>query len=43
MNKIDFYWQSSYHDHIVRNVVELERIRTYIVTNPLNWKNDRER
>ena len=41
MNKIDFNWQSRYHDHIIRNEVELERIRKYIGTNPLNWKNDR--
>ena len=28
-------WQSSFHDHIVRNRAELRRIRRYIRTNPL--------
>jgi REP element-mobilizing transposase RayT len=27
-------WQSSFHDHIVRNREELHRIRRYIRTNP---------
>ncbi len=40
MNKIDFCWQSRYHDHIIRNKIELERIRKYITTNAMNWEND---
>jgi len=40
MNKIDFCWQSRYHDHIIRNKIELERIRKYITTNAMNWGND---
>jgi putative transposase len=40
MNKIDFNWQSRFHDHIIRNETELERIRKYITTNPLNWRKD---
>jgi putative transposase len=30
-------WQRSYHERIVRNYQELDRIRAYIVTNPARW------
>lgn len=30
-------WQSSFHDRIVRNRDELQRIRQYIRTNPHRW------
>lgn len=30
-------WQSGYHDRIVRNPFELERIEKYITANPENW------
>jgi len=30
-------WQSSFHDHIVRNRGELRRIRHYIRTSPQKW------
>jgi putative transposase len=33
-----FRWQSRFHDHIIRNDGEFERIRKYIIENPLNWK-----
>jgi REP element-mobilizing transposase RayT len=32
-----FQWQKSYHDHIVRDDGELERIRAYITANPRRW------
>ncbi|ADR37677.1 hypothetical protein Ocepr_2229 [Oceanithermus profundus DSM 14977] len=35
-------WQRSYHDRIVRNETELDRLRAYIATNPLRWHLDRE-
>jgi putative transposase len=35
-----FAWQPRFHDHIVRNNDELNRIREYIVNNPANWAND---
>ena len=35
-------WQRNYYDHIIRNESELERIREYIVNNPLKWESDRE-
>src|SRR5690606_36301472 len=33
-------WQSRYHDHIVRNEPELNRIRAYVETNPSRWDSD---
>lgn len=41
-NKIYFQWQKSYHDRIVRNDVELEKIRNYIIENAENWEKDTE-
>jgi len=35
------FWQPRFYDHIIRNEHELNRIRGYIVNNPLNWENDR--
>jgi len=40
INKIEFAWQSNYHDHIIRNDEEFYKIRTYIRNNPKNWKED---
>jgi REP element-mobilizing transposase RayT len=40
MNKIDFTWQSRFHDHIIRNDHEYHRIHDYIIKNPGNWKRD---
>ncbi len=36
-NKIPFAWQSRFHDHIVRDTNELNRIATYIENNIANW------
>lgn len=33
-------WQRSYHDHIIRNEQEYQRIWQYIDTNPLIWEKD---
>jgi len=33
-------WQSRFHEHIIRNEIELHKIREYIVNNPLNWETD---
>ena len=38
---IPFAWQSRYHDHIVRNQLEMNRIADYIENNPLRWELDR--
>ena len=35
-------WQRSFHEHIVRDDAEMERIRNYIVENPMQWNHDRE-
>jgi len=35
-------WQRNYYEHIVRNDDELNKIRDYIVTNPLRWPTDPE-
>ncbi len=35
-------WQRNYHEHIVRNDDELNRIRQYILNNPQKWKSDFE-
>lgn len=40
-NEIEFGWQERFHDHIVRNEVEFERIKNYIINNPKNWKDDK--
>lgn len=34
---VDFAWQRSFHDRVVRNLVELENIRQYIKNNPAEW------
>ena len=34
-------WQRNYYEHIIRNEVELGRIREYIATNVLRWACDR--
>jgi len=38
----DFAWQRNYYEHIVRNDESLNRIREYILDNPLRWAIDRE-
>jgi len=35
-------WQRNFYEHIVRDADELNRIREYIVNNPLQWELDRE-
>jgi putative transposase len=34
-------WQRNYWEHVVRNDVELQRIREYIRNNPTRWEQDR--
>ena len=38
----DFRWQRNYYEHIVRNEESLNRIRQYIVDNPIRWDSDRD-
>ncbi|MCP4652916.1 MAG: hypothetical protein GY858_05980 [Candidatus Omnitrophica bacterium] len=35
-------WQRNYYEHIIRNDQELDKIRKYIIDNPINWINDDE-
>ena len=40
--KINFKWQRSYHDSIIKTGYGLERIREYINSNPTKWGEDAE-
>ena len=33
-------WQRNYYEHVIRNEPDLDRIRHYIVTNPIKWAED---
>jgi len=33
-------WQERFHDHIIRNEAEYNRIRDYIINNPKKWNDD---
>ena len=35
-------WQRNYYEHIIRDEIDLDRIRQYILDNPLRWEEDRE-
>ena len=39
-NILDFSWQPRFHDHIVRDTPEMNRIADYIENNVANWKDD---
>jgi len=41
LNNILFEWQERFHDHIIRNQEEMERIVTYIENNVLTWEMDK--
>jgi REP element-mobilizing transposase RayT len=34
-------WQPNYHDHVIRDEQEYERIRQYIINNPAKWEHDK--
>jgi len=34
-------WHRNYHDHVIRNDKDMDRIRTYIENNPAVWMQDR--
>ena len=40
-NDLVFGWQTRFHDHIIRNDAEYQRINNYIENNPKNWNNDK--
>ena len=33
-------WQTSFHDHVIRNQADYQRIWEYIYTNPARWMDD---
>ena len=37
----NFLWQTRFHDHIIRNSGEFERIQYYIENNPTKWQDDK--
>ena len=41
-DKIYFKWQNNYYDRIIRNENELDRIRKYIIENPLKWELEKD-
>jgi hypothetical protein len=34
-------WQRNYYERIIRNEIEMNRIRQYIINNPSQWDNDK--
>ena len=36
-NHLNFEWQPRFYEQIIRDENSLQRIREYIVNNPLNW------
>lgn len=40
-NRNNHFFQPNYHDRIIRNHQEYERIQNYIANNPSNWKDDK--
>lgn len=40
ITNLPFAWQSRFHDRIIRNEDELQRIENYIRMNPMNWQED---
>ena len=36
-------WQRNYYEHVIRNEVELQTTRCYIMNNPTRWPDDGER
>jgi len=37
---LDFQWQRSFYDHVIRNEKSLRNIKKYIIDNPLKWELD---
>ncbi len=39
-NRNNHFFQPNYHDHVIRNDWEYQRIANYIIQNPAKWEND---
>ena len=35
-------WQRGYHDHVIRDEADLQRVREYVDSNPIRWSLDPE-
>lgn len=35
-------WQRNYYEHVIRNEIELNKLRKYIEENPLKWELDED-
>jgi REP element-mobilizing transposase RayT len=33
-------WQRNYYEHIIRDEIDLSRVRKYIINNPVHWERD---
>ena len=42
LKRPDFAWQPRFHDTILREPADLERVRAYIRANPSSWKPDKQ-
>ena len=40
-HEIPFMWQPRFHDHIIRDLTEMNHIAQYIQNNPMRWELDR--
>jgi len=40
--QVHVVWQRNFYEHIIRNDVSLNRIREYIMYNPIRWAADRD-
>jgi len=38
----DRFWQRNYYEHIIRDEDDLNRIRQYIIDNPIRWDEDED-
>jgi len=43
MNRVSTIWQPKFYDHIIRNDESLNKIREYIINNPKNWEEDKNK
>ncbi|MCF8232645.1 MAG: hypothetical protein K9J27_10690 [Bacteroidales bacterium] len=39
-NQNNHFFQPNYHDHIIRNHLEYQHIKKYIINNPAKWNDD---
>ena len=40
-NRYNHFFQPNYYDHIIRNYMDHQRIKDYIINNPVNWCDDK--